>query len=74
MGMGGFPAERTKKCQAPIKSGQPFPAPELQAEIVMDTTPFLISGTELAILNPELGDSASRDSNWVIPRPLESLI
>ena len=34
MGMGGFPAERTKKCQAPIKLAQPFPAPELRAEIL----------------------------------------
>ena len=28
----GFPAERTKKFQAPIKLARPFPAPELQAE------------------------------------------
>ena len=28
----GFPAERTKKCQAPIKLARPFPAPELRAE------------------------------------------
>ena len=27
-GHGGFPAERTQKCQAPIKLAQPFPAPE----------------------------------------------
>ena len=31
MGM-GVPAERTKKCQAPIKLAQPFLAPELRAE------------------------------------------
>ena len=37
----GFPAERTKKCQAPIKLAQPFPAPELRAEI-MDMRIFLI--------------------------------
>ena len=34
MGMGGFPAEGTKKCQAPINLAQPFPAPELRAEIL----------------------------------------
>ena len=32
MGIGVFPAERTKKCQVPIKLAQPFPAPELRAE------------------------------------------
>ena len=32
MGMEVFPAERTKKCQAPIKLARPFPAPELRAE------------------------------------------
>ena len=32
MGMGVFPGERAKNCQAPIKSGQSFPAPELRAE------------------------------------------
>ena len=31
MGVGGSPAERTKKSGAPIKLAQPFPAPELQA-------------------------------------------
>ena len=31
-GHGGLPADRTKKCQAPIKLAQPFPAPELRAE------------------------------------------
>ena len=34
MGMGGFPAGRTQKCQAPIKLAQPFAAPELRAEIL----------------------------------------
>ena len=33
-GRGGLPAERTTKCQAPIKLAQPFPAPELQTEIL----------------------------------------
>ena len=30
-GHGGFPAERTKKCQAPTKLTQPFLAPEVRA-------------------------------------------
>ena len=34
MGMGVLPAERAKKCQAPIKLAQLFPAPELRAEIL----------------------------------------
>ena len=44
----GFPAERTKKSQAPIKLAQPFPAPELRAEILRKprffwtTPPYLL--------------------------------
>ena len=41
MGMGGFPAERTQKCQAPIKLAQPFPAPEFAGGNFMDITLFL---------------------------------
>ena len=40
--LGFYPAERTKKCQAPIKSAQPFLAPELQTRNYMDITLFLI--------------------------------
>ena len=43
MGMGLFPAERTKKCQAPIKLAQPFPAPELRAEILWTSRFFCLS-------------------------------
>ena len=42
MGM-GFPAERTKKCQAPIRLAQPFPVPELRAEISLRAKGTLIS-------------------------------
>ena len=40
VGMGGFPAERTEKCQAPIKLAQPFPAPESQAETLQTLLGF----------------------------------
>ena len=33
MGMGVFQQKEPKKCQAPIKLAQPFPAPELRVEI-----------------------------------------
>ena len=41
MGM-GFPAERTQKCQAPIKSAQPFPGPRTTGGNFMDIKLFLI--------------------------------
>ena len=34
MGMGACQQKKVKKCQAPIKLGQPFLAPELRAEKV----------------------------------------
>ena len=56
MGMGVFQQKEPKKCQAPIKLAQPFPAPELRAEILWTSRFFLV------FLGNWEGFSASSDS------------
>ena len=43
-GHGGFPAERTKKCQVPIKIGAAISGPRIMGGNSMDITLFLILG------------------------------
>ena len=38
----GFSSRKNKKCQAPIKSARPFPAPELRAEILWTSRFFWV--------------------------------
>ena len=62
MGM-GFPAERTKQSQVPIKLAQPFPTLELRAKFFTDTRLFL----NVPRNQRKTFDGISRDLGWDIP-------